>query len=271
MTRFYTYFTHRFVSRMMLLILLIIVSMIFFSFKSYAGTDAVKVDGHLRLVVKGNVYSDETIIRYNAAATNGFDLDYDAYKIMSSGTTPSLYLVTGGTNYSINSFAQPSAMPVLDVFLKVLEDGIYTMTIVNNASENYILYDKKLGVSHPVNGTVYSFLANRSDAFNRFELRLVVPATLVSITTGVHSNTNASAVQVFSSDGGIVIKTDQFVGQACVVKVIDLNGVCVKIFGSELLGTTSTFLKLNLPMGVYVVQLKVDSTDFSGQVLLKGN
>jgi len=261
-----TLFSKGFISRIILFVFLIGFSILFLSTRGLA---AVKIDEHLRLTVKGKVYNDETVVRFNSNATNAFDMNYDAYKIMNGGTTPSLYSKVGATNYSINSVQQPSLMPVVDLSLMIMEDGLYTMTILNNTNaSNYVLVDKKLGVQYPVNGSVYSFMAYKTDKLARFELRLEVVAPISYLVTSVTPSTNAD-MQVYSSLGGVVIKTDRFVGVACSIQIIDMNGEIVKSIDGEVINASVTYLKLNLSSGGYLMQIKADGLEFSDQILLQ--
>jgi hypothetical protein len=57
----------------------------------------------LMLTLQSGDYSDETAIRFMDGATEGFDGDYDAYKLLNQGNSPSLYTFTQSINYSINS------------------------------------------------------------------------------------------------------------------------------------------------------------------------
>lgn len=73
---------------------------------AYAQTDSL-----IRIKLSGAVYSDETIIRLLDGSTTQFDFDFDAYKIMSGGTTPSIYTKIDNTNYSINSIPSFDSLP----------------------------------------------------------------------------------------------------------------------------------------------------------------
>jgi hypothetical protein len=266
MIRFYILFSQGFIARVVLSIFLISVSMLFFSFKSQASTSAVQTDPYLRLTVTGNVYSDESVIRYNSAATNNFDSDYDAYKFMNKGTTPSLYTTIGTVVYSINSLSEPSAEPVMPVCLKILENGIYSLKIENNTVSNYVLLDKKLNTQTLIDGSAYTFVASLFDNVNRFELRLEV---MPSLTMAITPLNQSSGLQIYSTLGGVLIHSDQFEGNNCDVELLNETGLLLKTIHMQISTTGTDFIELSdMVSGLYLIKVTINENSFMEQVML---
>jgi len=115
----------------------------------------------------------ESQVRFNPAATNGFDFEYDSDFL--SGYAPLFYSVMGAENLSVNSlpgFTDETVIPF--DFIKnegtnfsIEATGIETL----EPSATVFLKDNKLGIDHNLSeNPVYSFTSSNGDEPARFEL-----------------------------------------------------------------------------------------------------
>lgn len=232
----------------------------------------------IRIKVSGIVYSDETIVRYNPAATTGFDFQYDASKIMSTGTTPSIYSIIGTKKYAINTLPSPDSLLTLQLGCKILQTGTYTMTFVNSTDmHGYFLYDKFLSSEIPIDSsTVYTFSGAVGDAQGRFELRYRNTNNNLNFTVlnnfTVLDNVEAkeiSEVFVGSCIGGMFVSFKNRIPENYIIQVIGQGGRVLKIV--ERAGTVleSEFVALDdLSAGSYIVLIHTDDADSSCQISL---
>ena len=83
---------------------------------------------NVTLDIFGNNNQDQTIIRFDANATNNFDANFDAYKLVGGQSTPYLTTVMDTNDYSINSVAFSTLTISIPVRVKVPVTGTYTIT-----------------------------------------------------------------------------------------------------------------------------------------------
>jgi hypothetical protein len=131
----------------------------------------------LRAKLTGNGYSDETVIRSSALATDGFDAIYDAYKLFSMNpSAPSIYSIVGTSSLSINSLPVCSTT-VISMPVKVGITGSYTITFTGTADfDSLYLVDAEL--SYTVNlkvDTFYTFQMANTSTNNRFKIYFAKP------------------------------------------------------------------------------------------------
>jgi len=95
---------------------------------------------------KGNV-SDETIIRFNESATNGFDTQFDAYKLKNQ--TFNLSSVIGESKYAINALNEISCSTSLKLNISDAPVGTYQLELSQSdsfeAGVEVVLMDEFLG------------------------------------------------------------------------------------------------------------------------------
>jgi hypothetical protein len=209
---------------------------------------------------------DEAVIRFNEMATDSFDIDLDANKILNTGMMPSVYSVSGSNNYSINSYASPDSAKNIPVAAKLPADGTYTLNILNsNPNIEYVLVDKQLGLEQSITKG-YTFSGLKTDNVNRFELRLLERVN--SIPTSVKNASSAGGLTITSTINGFVVKTDRYVGQVAGIEIMDVTGNSIKVLSDKTLSTGATFVPLDLASGAYLVKIKLDSGSFTGIVVL---
>lgn len=189
-----------------------------FSADTYAITDALKIR-----IARGS-YSDETVIRFVAGATKGFDGNYDAWKLFSFNTSvPNIFskdIVSD--ELTINAMPEFTASVSQDVFLKIGTAGTYSITpsetgafapgvcIMMKDLVTGQLYDMRTANTYTVSLPVIA-----QTAPPRFRVFFSVPGTVtyVSAASGASSNAatwsaitcNASALPVPDSTSNIVI------------------------------------------------------------------
>jgi hypothetical protein len=228
----------------------------------------VASDDIIRIKLEGTDpnQNDETVIRFNEMATDSFDIDLDANKILNTGTMPSVYSVSGSNNYSINSYASPDSAKNIPVAAKLPLDGTYTLNITNsNPNIGYVLVDKQLGLEQSITKG-YTFSGLKTDDVNRFELRLLERVS--NIPTSVKNASNAGGLTITSTTNGFVVKTDRYVGQVAEIEIMDVTGNRIEILSDKTLSTRATFVPLDLASGAYLVKVKLASGSFTGIVVL---
>src|SRR3989337_1631308 len=84
-------------------------------------TDAMAITDALKIRIARGSYSDETIIRFVAGATNGFDGSYDAWKLFSANAAvPNIFSKDNvGDELTINAMPEFISSIIQDVFLKI--------------------------------------------------------------------------------------------------------------------------------------------------------
>ncbi len=173
----------------------------------------------IRLKINGSAGDyDETVVRFHGAATNAYDIEWDARKIFQTpgyvgypgGYTKYTTISTknGNADYSINSL--PYALTqnaVIPVVAKVMTSGQYTITgedmhlLPPNACVT--LKDKLLNVTHNIKASPYVCSINDTTSAARFELTVCA-----DVTTGVNENavvTLDQSVLVKNNQGGIYV------------------------------------------------------------------
>jgi len=156
----------------------------------------------MNIIVSGtdSSFNDETIVRLLPGATNLYDSDYDAYKLMSDAGYASFYSQLGGTKYSVNTLADTASSITIPLLLGT-PAGAYNFTFANAATfQNYdvVLTDNLLHQSQDVKqNPAYAFTLNGTDTVSRFFLNLRLSTTAnTGVTSLISPNSGASYVSI---------------------------------------------------------------------------
>lgn len=125
---------------------------------------------------------DETIIRFITGATDGFDANYDAYKIFSiNPTVPSLStVIQNGTDLSINSYDALNGYKAVDLRAKAGLSGTHVLS-VNYFSGNWndiCVYLEDLHTGQIIdfkNASAYTFYLADTTLYPRFLVHFQCP------------------------------------------------------------------------------------------------
>lgn len=192
----------------------------------------------------GNNYSDRMYIRFLDDATEGFDGEWDAFKLISSAPmVPQVYSTTGGQELAISSLPATSAVPVS---FTAGVSGDYTLNVVeSNDFNSVILEDLTTGGITDLKGHSYTFYYEAGEDEGRFMIHFnlsgqISPLDNIVIYSGngnVYVNMplersgqvsvfNVMGQNIFSSaiNEGLNVITVNYSGN-CIVKVQTAEGV----------------------------------------------
>lgn len=168
-------------------------------------------EGVLRLRAEGNGYSDEAIVQLANGATNGFDTEFDAYKIMGLADAPQLYSVSSGNNLTVNSISPAGIPEQINMAFEVGNEGYYTITMIEDPAAlwNVKIWLKDLKENKQISFNkekMYSFYAHPDDDPLRFALVFAfeAPAMDEPFTGGNTENiyTSGNEIVITSAEGG---------------------------------------------------------------------
>ncbi|MDP2385421.1 MAG: PKD domain-containing protein [Bacteroidota bacterium] len=134
----------------------------------------------VRLQMSGvNNSLDETILYYQAGATDGFDNDFDAYKLSGPNPHPLIALTNNSTQFQING-VEPVidylSMPVLATTPTTGTFTIFATDYENIPSDASVqLIDLYTGASVDIRTSDYTFVLDDSTSFPRFSLDISAP------------------------------------------------------------------------------------------------
>ncbi|MEI6765898.1 MAG: T9SS type A sorting domain-containing protein [Bacteroidota bacterium] len=217
---------------------------------------------YIRLEVNKPGYSDEIIVRFNAAAGTAFDADLDAYKIIDNSITQlwSMAYPDLTEQYSINSLENVQSSPDVPVAFNPTMSGTFTLNaseFENLAAQTGIyLEDLKTGVvTDLVENPAYQFTATAGDDINRFILHFAPRMT----TTPENAGTN-SDIQIYPNPntGILTLSNESGTSEPASIEIYDASGKLV--YSEPSVSFIHKTIVLNqLPAGIYF--LKVQRAD----------
>lgn len=195
----------------------------------------------LRAVDPEGETAQESIIRFDPDATDGFDLKYDSYFI--AGYAPMFYSKCQEETYALNTLSR--LFDGLQIPLGFDKNSSSTFSIElkeNIPGLQVYLSDLKTGSDHKLNDGPYSFSAEEGDEPNRFRLHFA-PLGLDD------QESSSNHVKTWQNKGSLHIESDEIIGN---LEVFDLQG-------RKLLSTTSNekslSIHLDLNTGIYLVRV----------------
>jgi hypothetical protein len=214
----------------------------------------------LRLQVSNGTNTDETLIAFDLAASDGYD-KYDSPKMSNDNASMAeLYTLAGAEKVAINGLNSIEANPQLA--LGFTTGAANSFTIKATTMENFdeytriVLVDHLLNMEQPLNdGAVYTFTSDATNSANRFSLVFKTATGISSekLSAIVFTNTNRQITvnQNTGSEGIIIVRNA--VGQQL---------ASVKTTG------TSTLIEQPFSPGAYFVTLQIAGKTVIKKVLI---
>ncbi len=132
------------------------------------------VPGSMALTLISGERRDEAFVHFTSGATEAFDGQYDAYKLLSGNAViPEIYTTnSGNVKFAINGLPELSGQTEVPVSIKANQPGVYSISAdLSNLPATAYLNDIKTGTVHNLSqNPVYTFTAAEGDAPNRFKL-----------------------------------------------------------------------------------------------------
>lgn len=205
--------------------------------------------------------SDETVLRIKDGATDLFDGELDAYKLLSGESfTPQLWSEYKGTDYAVNSI--PDIGEKLVIPLKVLPRNSGTHEIIMGELKDYdrglpiYIYDENLEHGINVVNNSYSFNAEAGKIVNLYISFTQNPTSLDMLS--------GAEIQLFAKDN--VINISGMSNNGNDVRIFNIDGKIIK--NDYVVGS-----KLDVPVtsdGLYIVRIVSDNGNtFTGKVVVK--
>ncbi len=216
----------------------------------------------LSLKVQGNEPTyDLAFIHFRPEATNGFDNEYDAYKLFGTEDAPQLYSMTANENLTINSLPDEVSRPIIALGLKVGLSGTYTITASSletfaPGSEFFLEDILASKIQDLSTNPVYSFTASPGDAAHRFNLHFA--------TVGYTDN-NLSNIKIYGADKTVYVNIPSDMKG----NIIVYNMLGSEITRSAIQGTSLNKINVNVPSGFYIVKVEGNSSSTAGKVFLR--
>lgn len=215
----------------------------------------------LRLIVSGNNYWDETLIRFIEGSTSNFDVNMDASKLLSKhDSVPQISSITGGVQLAINTL--PEIRDGLDIPLNFscATDGYYNIALPDNSAftdQNSIylldkLDDKIIKLSHSIE---YDFHHLHNNDENRFIL-FINPSDDIIHNHGLLDNFT------ISSHGNLVtiIRNTSELSHG---KIHFYNLLGQNVYSSDLDTSPTKTIKLDLETGYYIASISIKNSIFN--------
>ncbi len=205
----------------------------------------------LKLRVVGNDRYDVLSVYQNPYATEGFDGEYDAYKMYGHGDAPQIYSMLANEIASVNGLPEIKKGTQVDVGFEVGAQGIYSLEVANYKDGNnhlpVFLHDLKEDVL--VNLSLnkrYDFMAEPEDDPARFRIIFGDPyADTPEVSEDV------TKVALYSVQNTVYIQSDEVVTGE--LKVTDMLGREISTFQIE--GDRVRKFTINAESGYYLVNL----------------
>lgn len=219
------------------------------SMRSHPTTDnKLKADANtnniVRLQVANGNSSDETILVFNANASNTYDA-YDSQKMFTeSADVPQIYSTVDAEKVVINGLESTTTNSIIPLGFKTAKAGTFTISATEiNGVDVVVLEDKLLNKTQDLTGLAsYTFTSDDVDNTNRFAIRLKANS-VTAISTVLKST-----ITIVAQNHSIVVTTSETSGT---INVYDLLGRVVETKAIE--GTKTV---LESPNGVYFVKVQ---------------
>lgn len=210
-----------------------------------------------RIRLSKSVFSDETVIAFNENASEGYNPNFDAFKL-KNGDTPSIYTKSiEGYELAINSFLGPMGKSPIPLYIEPQEPGVYTIELSD--SDLFLntlpiwIEDTKTGYLQNLRENPrLSFVSELTDKIDRFELRFDNNQS-TSFNIGVYASSN-------------VVTINSSINLYGTLQVVDLLGNLV--YSQSLKGENFCQIMLSVPSGVYMVNIRTDENSFTKKVFI---
>lgn len=178
----------------------------------------------LRLKATGNGLSDESIIGFDENATPGYDVTYDAFKLIGKQEAPQLFTKTGETKLAVNILNSIDENIVIPLFFKAGESGEYQIKANNLDSFDDIipLWLEDIKDSYFQNlreNPTYIFYSDTGDNVDRFRIHFSDPMDVDEIEW-------QQALHVYSENQNLHINLKD--GQIGDIRICNLLGQNIK-------------------------------------------
>ncbi len=205
-----------------------------------AAIDQVEVS--LKIISETDNTSDEALLLFGSQVN-----ETGAAKLFSHVlTAPSLYLHSGGNEYSVRYLTDTLNNPTVPVMFKPGQDGTYTISCNFKVNEFDLvtLEDRQMQYSQDMKSeNTYHFIASKKDDANRFVLHFA---------TEKKNYGNKLPAQIYANGQQLIIDLSSVQNETSVM-IYDLLGRL--IVQKRLQGSTQHKLKINLPPQVLIVKL----------------
>ncbi len=198
--------------------------------------------------------AQESIIAFDAAATEDYDTQYDSYFL--AGYAPLFYSIGKNSRYALNTLPVPTQETNIPMGFEKNSGSDFTIILIETTIEQDIyLIDLKLGHTHLLSGGNYSFTSETGDAANRFLLKFNPMGSNQSEQPEINAWVFDQNLYVSHPEG------------PCQVDIIDLTGRVLQSFQLES-GTYGPF-RMVYPAGVYFIRLSAQISSKTIKVIKK--
>jgi hypothetical protein len=219
----------------------------------------------IRLTFYNGTKKDETLVCLVDKATEGFDTDFDAYKLFGNSTVPYIYTEMGDIKYAINSVPEPDLKPiVIPIGLIVQHPGISRIDV----SEFDNLDGFKVILKHGVSETVltkdksYEFTTD-AGTFTDFQL------IIINGTLGIDEHSELKAVTRYNNQSIFISYSNQIQSGNYCISIYDLNGKIIYKNNFLLESGAETQIPVgNLPPGIYLTCLLSENRKFVSKFIV---
>ncbi len=224
-----------------------------------------EVQNLLKLTVYGNGFKDETFINFNENATQGFDSQFDAYKLKGIVEAPQLYSIVGDDILSINVLPGFDNEVTLPLGFEVGAESEYTITAfdLDSFSDGVDAYLEDLQENVIINLSEqdnYMFTANPIDEPQRFVLHFFG-------SLGKDEMNEISDLSIYSYGNDVFIRNNSNELINANVTVLNLSGQIV--WQQDLVFTDLEKIILNSKAGYYIIQVQTEKMNYNKKVILR--
>jgi hypothetical protein len=172
----------------------------------------------LKLTASGNGYEDAMTVHFNAAASAGFDSQYDAYKLWGNDDAPQLFSIIQDNILTINELPAEGNETV-NLGFKCAQTGAYSITASGiesfNSSMPVSIEDTKTNTIHDLRvNPQYTFSYSAGEPENRFKLHFK--------NTDAISEVSSCPIHMYSAQGIVYLSNPNNLKGT--VEVMDLTG-----------------------------------------------
>ena len=237
--------------------------------KGATENEALSAYQKVKLTVNGNGYSDESIVAFSQSSTTGFDIEQDAYKLLSPDeTVPQINTKTldeNSLNLAMNflplDLESNVSVPV-DFTVGVAGNYIISLNDFStfNPSVNITLEDIKTKTTTDMRTSTYTFTSDVATEEPRFVLHFSNASV-----TGISEKNIENSVKIYSSDNIIYIQNTT--NTPAQLMVFDLQG---KEVMSKNIGTDNLIkIEMNNADGIYIVKVIAENKTYTQKVNIR--